>query len=61
MTFTAQELLDCVDRELNLRRRVYPRQVASGKMTKRLADSEIAKMEAVRERIMEDVLRERLL
>lgn len=37
----------CVQREIAMRKRVYPRWVASGKMTKPKADHEIATMEAV--------------
>jgi len=55
------ELVACVDRELALRRKHYPRWVASGKLTAVKAESEIALMEAVRERLVEsDSWRRRL-
>jgi hypothetical protein len=37
----------CVGRELGLRRRVYPKWIASGRMKQDDADREIAAMEAV--------------
>lgn len=40
--------IECVERELVMRRRVYPRFVESGRMTKAQADSEINVMIAVR-------------
>lgn len=43
--------LECVDRELAFRRRVYERRIADGKMTLRQADEEIACMEAVRQTV----------
>lgn len=42
-----EELLGCVEREISLRRRVYPRWVAQNKLTQEKADREIALMEAV--------------
>lgn len=41
------EQITCVRRELNLRRRVYPRWVAQKRMTQKDADDEITRMEAV--------------
>lgn len=46
------EQVACVDRELKMRRRVYPRWVAAGKMTQEKADSEMRAMEAVLETVM---------
>lgn len=40
--------LACVDRELALRRRVYPALVHAGRMTQQKMDTELATMEAVR-------------
>lgn len=37
----------CIERELKMRRRVYPRWVQDGRMTQAKADEEIAAMEAV--------------
>lgn len=45
---TLQEQIDCVDRELNMRGRVYPRWVSERKLTQALADKEMARMRAVR-------------
>lgn len=46
--FTRKDLLACIDRELALRERVYPRQVALGHMSDPKARNEIAAMRAVR-------------
>lgn len=45
--FTATDKLKAVGRELAYRRHVYPRRVAEGKMTKQLADAQIAIFEAI--------------
>lgn len=42
-----QEQLACAKRELELRRRVYPKWVSVKKMTQEKADAEIACMEAI--------------
>ena len=39
--------IECVERELKMRRRVYPRWVDDGKMSQAKADQEIARMAAV--------------
>lgn len=39
--------VECVQRELRFRARVYARRVADGKMTQRKADEELAAMNAV--------------
>ena len=41
------EQIAAVEREIALRRRVYPRRVADRKMTQALADKQIAAMSAV--------------
>ena len=41
------EMIACVVRELVYRERVYPRQVAAGRMTDRKADHELQCMRAV--------------
>ena len=46
------EQIACIERELNYRRRVYPRQVASRRMSQEQADKEIARMSAVRDTLM---------
>ncbi len=43
--------ISCVERELGFRRRCYPRWLASGKITKALADREIELMERVLARL----------
>jgi hypothetical protein len=45
--FTAAEKLACVNREITMRRRVYPRWVESGKMSQAKADTEIGIMVAI--------------
>lgn len=45
--WTLQEQIRCVERELALRKRVYPRFVLTGKMSAPKADQELACMEAV--------------
>ena len=45
---TVAEMIACVERELAMRRRVYPRWVLAGKLTKAAADLELTRMEAVR-------------
>ena len=49
MMVTIVEQIDCVQRELLYRRRVYARRVEQGKMTQQLADREIRRMSAVLE------------
>jgi hypothetical protein len=46
---TIEDQIASVEREINLRRRVYPRWVSEGKMKQDKADREIAVMEAVLE------------
>lgn len=46
---TLDEQIACVDRELGMRRKLYPRWVASGKLTQANADAELWRLEAVRE------------
>ena len=58
-TFT--EARDCAQRELNYRRRTYPRLVMSMKMTQQLADRETNTMAAIAEYFAELAERERLL
>lgn len=47
MTVSAADKLACVQRELKLRERVYPRRIADGKMTRQLAARETATMRAI--------------
>ena len=53
--------LACVRREISMRERVYPRWVATEKMTQKKADEEIAAMRAVLETLLELQARDRLL
>lgn len=43
--------INCIERELGFRRRVYPRWIDAGKMTKALADHETTTMQRVLERL----------
>lgn len=61
MTFTAQDKLDAVTRELSFRRRVYERRVDEGKMTRKAADHQIAVFEAIEADYREKAAGERLL
>lgn len=44
---TAEQKLKCVERELKLRRQVYPNRIETSRMTKEKADYEIMMMEAI--------------
>lgn len=44
---TIERQIECIRREVNMRRRVYPRWVAAGKMSQAKAAEEIEVMEAV--------------
>lgn len=46
-TVTLQRMLACAERELAMRRRVYPNWVRSEKMTQTEADDEISALEAI--------------
>jgi hypothetical protein len=58
---TAQDKLACVQRELAMRRKLYPRWVAEEKMTQQKSDREIAIMEAIVKDCEANVELERLL
>lgn len=45
--FTVQEQIRCVEREIAMRKRVYPKFVANGRMELATADTELACMEQV--------------
>lgn len=47
-----EDQLACVDRELAMRRKVYPRWVKNGKLTQAAADLEILKMRGVRRALL---------
>lgn len=46
------ELVRCVDREIGFRVRVYPRHVERRKLAQATADFELARMRAVRDRLL---------
>lgn len=45
--FTAQDKLECAEREVRYRKRVYAARVSTGRMTQGLADRQIALMEDI--------------
>jgi len=47
MAVSIERRIACVEREIALRRRAYPRWVQAGRMTEHQADGEVAEMEAV--------------
>ena len=47
MAVTIERQIACVERELRLRRRAYPRWGQSGRLAQHDADRELAEMEAV--------------
>lgn len=47
MTFTIQQQIQCIEREIRMRDQVYPRRVEDGKMKQEQADREINTMRAV--------------
>lgn len=47
MSYSDEEKLKCIEREIKMRRRVYPRWVEAGKMTALQADREISVMESI--------------
>lgn len=46
-SFTPEEKLSAIDREIAIRRRVYPNRVLTRRMSQKLADQQIAVMEAI--------------
>jgi hypothetical protein len=59
--YTSRELQRCAEREVTLRKQVYPNRVFTGRMTQQLADSEIRKMQAIADHFAELAKQERLL
>jgi hypothetical protein len=45
--FTAKDKWEAAKREVGYRKHVYPRRIADGQMTQKLADRQIAVMEAI--------------
>ncbi|HEX6992397.1 MAG TPA: hypothetical protein VF151_10945 [Gemmatimonadales bacterium] len=48
---TTEDMVACVERELKMRRQVYPRWVEQKKLTERTANEELRRMEAVGEAV----------
>lgn len=58
---TIEDQIKAVEREISMRRRVYPRWVENKRMSREKADKEIATMEAVLETLKEVQKQSRLL
>jgi hypothetical protein len=58
---TLDRQIECVRREIKLRRKIYPNRVLTGRMTAGKAHEELTAMEAVLERLEHEQVRERLL
>lgn len=61
MSFTAQQKLKAIQRELGFRHRVYARRVADKKMSQAMMDDEIAVFEAIEADYEKAAASERLL
>lgn len=61
MTVPLEVQKKCVERELRMRERAYPRWIAQGKMTQAKADEEFATVQAVLETVEAAAQKERLL
>ncbi len=51
---SVDDMIQCAERELGYRKRVYPRLIAAKQMTQDLADREIARMTAIADRLRRD-------
>lgn len=60
MKFTAEEKREAIERELKYRRRVYPRRIEAGQMTRALADRQIALFEEILQDYQAAAAKERL-
>lgn len=60
-TFSAQQKLDAINRELGFRRTVYSRRVAEQRMSQKQMDEQIAIFEAIRDDYEKLAAGERLL
>ena len=56
---TLHDMAACAEREVRMRRRVYPRWVESGRMTAAQAEREIALMDAIAAKLREEADRAR--
>lgn len=54
-------LADCAQREVKMRRQVYPNRILTGRMSHAFANAEIDKMQAIAEHLAELAEREKLL
>jgi hypothetical protein len=61
MNFSAQQKLDAVERELKLRRHVYPNRVMTGRMTDSFAELQLAIFENIADDYRRESEKERLL
>lgn len=61
LKFPFAELAICAERELAMRQRIYPNRVLTGRMSRHVADIEIARMAAIGEVLRELAKGERLL
>ena len=52
MQISLEEMISCIEREIGMRERVYPRWVGQKKMLQTTADQELARMRAVRDLLM---------
>jgi len=59
--YTAQELAECAEREVTIRRQRYPGLVMRRRMSQHQADVQIARMEAIAAWLKREAERERLL
>jgi len=59
--FTAEDKLRCVEREIKMRKQVYPNRVLTGRMTQVQADREIACMEAIAQDLSRVAEKDRLI
>jgi len=55
---TLNELVLCVEREIRLRERVYPRRVREHRMSQDAAERELELMRAVKDRLLLDRVKE---
>jgi len=49
MIFPPERKIQCIDREIGMRKRLYPRFIDQGKITQDFADEEIAVLESIRQ------------
>lgn len=61
LRFSIGDLQHCAEREVKMRRKVYPRWVQNGKMSYKHAQEEIEKMQSIAQYFAELALKERLL